>query len=30
MNIMRDGFHKQASGFTHMNDEMRLTKNYGI
>ncbi len=30
MNIMRDSFHKQASGFTHMKDEMKLTKNYGI
>ncbi|CAM6032277.1 unnamed protein product (chloroplast) [Sphagnum compactum] len=26
----RLAFHRQASGFTHMDSEMRLTKNYGI
>jgi hypothetical protein len=30
MDIMRDSFHNQASGFTHMDGEMKLTKNYEI
>jgi hypothetical protein len=27
---MRSAFHQQALGFTHMDSEMKLTKNYGI
>ncbi len=30
MDTTRLTFHRQASGFTHMDSEMRFTKNYGI
>jgi hypothetical protein len=30
MDIVRDRFYNQVSGFTHMGGEMKLTKNYDI
>jgi hypothetical protein len=30
MDIVRDSFYNQASGFTHMNGEMKLIQNYKL